>query len=342
MTAPVLAEVARRYPQTEIVLLTREFYAPFFDGIDRLAIHNINIDQGQVHRGFRGLVRLCGELRRSYRDIEAVIDLQDKIYSKLLRKFYAVRGIRTTHIDKGRAEKKALTARPESGKKVMRQLRTSVERYADAFRAAGFELPEIGTDLSLYKQRRALPQGLGLDRTPGERWIGLAPFAQHRGKVYPLDRMREVARMLSALRSEDFSVRLFIFGGGREERRLAEEMAREVDATGERCVSVVGRFSLREELDLIANLDLMVSMDSSAMHMASLVGVPVVSIWGATHPCAGFLGLGQNEEDAVGLDMGCRPCSVYGHKECWRGDYACLCELAPEEVYRRIERRMVR
>lgn len=342
MTAPVLAEVARRYPQTEIVLLTREFYAPFFDGIERLTIHNINIDQGQAHRGFRGLVRLCGELRRTYRDIEAVIDLQDKIYSKLLRKFYALRGIRTTHIDKGRAEKKALTARPGSGKKVVRQLRTSVERYADVFRAAGFELPPIDTNLTSYRQQRPVPAALGIDRstTPTDCWIGLAPFAQHRGKVYPLDRMREVARLL--LERSDRSLRLFLFGGGKEERRLAEEMAREVDATGERCVSVVGRFSLREEIDLIANLDLMVSMDSSAMHMASLVGVPVVSIWGATHPCAGFLGLGQDEEDAVGLDMECRPCSVYGHKECWRGDYACLCELAPEEVFRRIERRIVR
>lgn len=338
MTAPVLAEVAWRYPQTEIVLLTKAFYAPFFEGIDRLTIHNINIDRGQVHRGFLGLLRLYGELRRTHRKVEAVIDLQDKIYSKLLRKFYAVRGIRTTHIDKGRAGKRALTARPESGKKVMRQLRTSVERYADAFRAAGFELPPIGTDRAAYRQRRPLPTGLEIVRSEGERWIGLAPFAQHRGKVYPLDRMREVARLL--LEQSDRSVRLFVFGGGREERRLAEELAREVDPAGERCLSVVGRFSLREELDLIANLDLMVSMDSSAMHMASLVGVPVVSVWGATHPYAGFLGLGQAEADAVGLDLACRPCSVYGHKACWRGDYACLNDLPPQRICDRVWERL--
>ena len=336
MTAPVLAAFVSRWPQTEVVLLTRAFYTPFFDGIEGLKIHHIDIDRGERHRGLRGLVRLFGELRRAHREVEAVIDLQDKVYSKLLRAFYAVRGIRTYCIDKGRAEKRALTARPGRGK-VVRQLKTSVERYADVFRAAGFGLPPIETDRAAYRQRRPLPAGLGIARSEGERWIGLAPFAQHKGKIYPLDKMR---RMAERLLRDSASVRLFIFGGGREERKRAEELAAGVDGSGNRCIPVVGRFTLREEIDLIANLDGMVSMDSSAMHMASLVGVPVVSVWGATHPYAGFLGLGQSTEDAVGLDMACRPCSVFGHKECWRGDYACLNDLPPERVYERIAERL--
>lgn len=328
MTAPVLAEVARRYPQTEIVLLTRGFYEPFFDGIPNLTFHNI--DLARYHRGLKGLIRMYRELRRTYPDVGAVVDLQDKIYSKLLRKFYAFRGVRSYHIDKGRAEKKALTAMPGKGKAI-RPLRTSVERYADAFREAGFDLPPVVADLSYYRQRRPVPAGLESAGRDGELWIGIAPFAQHKGKVYPMEKMREVARMLTGHYPE---ARIFIFGGGEEERRLAEEAARETPEG--RCLSVVGRFSLREEIDLIANLDLMVSMDSSAMHMASLVGIPVVSVWGATHPYAGFLGLGQDPGDAVGLDMPCRPCSVYGHKECWRGDYACLNDLPPERVFERI------
>lgn len=328
MTAPVLMEVASRYPQTEMVLLTRGFYEPFFDGIPNLKFHNI--DLARYHRGLNGLVRLYRELREAYRDVEAIVDLQDKIYSKLLRKIYFFQGIKSYHIDKERAEKKTLTAKPGQGK-VLRPLRSSIERYADVFRVAGFDIPPIPADLSAYRQRRPLPERLGLTKGSGERWIGLAPFAQHKGKVYPMEKMRAVAKMLMQRYP---ALRIFIFGGGDEESRLAEEAARETDSG--RCMSVVGRFSLREEMDLIANLDLMVSMDSSAMHMASLVGVPVVSVWGATHPYAGFLGLGQSVEDAVGLDMACRPCSVYGHKECWRGDYACLNDLPPERVFERI------
>lgn len=328
MTAPVLAEVARRYPQTKMVLLTREFFQPFFDHLTGLQFHPV--DLADYHRGWKGLKRLWRELRAAHPDIDGIIDLQDKIYSKLLRKAYAWHGVRTWSIDKGRSEKKALTAQPGKGK-VLKQLRTSVERYADVFRAAGFELPPISTDLSSYRQQRPVPAGLGRVKAPGEHWVGIAPFAQHKGKVYPMEKMRIVARMLI---DRDPSVTIFLFGGGNEEKQLADEAAGEAPAG--RCVSVVGRFSLREEIDLIANLDLMVSMDSSAMHMSSLVGVPVVSVWGATHPYAGFLGLGQSVEDAVQLDMPCRPCSVYGHKECWRGDYACLNDLKPEVILERV------
>ena len=92
---------------------------------------------------------------------------------------------------------------------------------------------------------------------------------------------------------------------------------------------------LAEELDMIRGLRVMVSMDSANMHLASLVGTRVVSIWGATHPNAGFLGIGQSESDCVQRDLKCRPCSVYGNKRCKYGDYRCL-DIEPEEIVARI------
>jgi ADP-heptose:LPS heptosyltransferase len=73
-------------------------------------------------------------------------------------------------------------------------------------------------------------------------------------------------------------------------------------------------------------------MDSSNMHLASLTGIPVVSIWGATHPYAGFLGYGQTEENAIQLNLECRPCSIYGQKPCLRGDYACIQNITPQTI----------
>jgi ADP-heptose:LPS heptosyltransferase len=93
---------------------------------------------------------------------------------------------------------------------------------------------------------------------------------------------------------------------------------------------------MKEELALMSHLDVMVSMDSGNMHLASLVNTPVVSIWGATHPLAGFLGWNQSEKNVVQTDMPCRPCSVYGNKPCMRNDYACLNQITPESVVQRI------
>ena len=94
---------------------------------------------------------------------------------------------------------------------------------------------------------------------------------------------------------------------------------------------------MRGELTFMSTLDIMISMDSANMHLASLVGIPVVSIWGATHPYAGFMGWGQSIDNAIQIDLPCRPCSIYGNKPCMRGDYACLKNISPEQIVEKVE-----
>ena len=79
----------------------------------------------------------------------------------------------------------------------------------------------------------------------------------------------------------------------------------------------------------------MVSMDSANMHLASLYGVPVVSIWGGTHPYLGFYGWGQQMENAVQVDLDCRPSSVFGNKPCPR-NMECMNLVSPIMVYDKI------
>ena len=119
--------------------------------------------------------------------------------------------------------------------------------------------------------------------------------------------MENVIRSLSQA-----GVRVLFFGGGDRERQITEQWEKDFPGS----VSLIGKYSLREELDIIAHLDLMVSMDSSGMHMASLMGIPCLSIWGATHPYAGFLGYGQAMENCIQADHPSRPSSVYGNKPC--------------------------
>ncbi|RZK76357.1 MAG: heptosyltransferase, partial [Pedobacter sp.] len=160
-----------------------------------------------------------------------------------------------------------------------------------------------------------------------EYWIGVSPFAQHAQKVYPLAKMENVILHLAEL-----GYQLFIFGGSIEEEIIANEWANK----HQNLTSLVKRMSLAEELEFISELDLMVSMDSSGMHLASLVNIPVISIWGATHPYAGFLGYGQSISDAVQIDLSCRPCSIYGNVKCYRGDFACMNNLPEQSVISKV------
>ena len=83
-------------------------------------------------------------------------------------------------------------------------------------------------------------------------------------------------------------------------------------------------------------LDVHVSMDSANMHLGSLVGKDVISIWGATHPYAGFYGYRQRPDLAIQTCLPCRPCSIFGNKPCYRGDWACLNTIEPEQVIKKI------
>lgn len=344
MSAPVLRAFRGVYGQ-RIVMLTRGFYEPFFDGIDNFEIYNI--DLASHHRGVMGTWRLYRELRHRYRIVK-IVDLNDKLYSRLLRKFFLFfSGVRSYDIDKGRKEKKMLTRL--CGKRLV-QLTTSIERYRRAFLSAGYSF-EVPNELPARDAGRKLPAFISASSVSvapvfpvfpvfpvsseftggGVRYIGIAPFAQHRGKRIPID---TVYQFLELMRFHWPQVHIFVFGGGNQEREVAREIA-------ERCsnvTSAIGVLSLREEMDLMANVELMVSMDSSSMHLSSLVGTPVVSVWGATHPYAGFLGMGQSMENVVQVDLGCRPCSIYGHKPCLRGDYACLEQIRAEDIFSRVDR----
>lgn len=159
------------------------------------------------------------------------------------------------------------------------------------------------------------------------RVVGVAPFAQHRGKIWPIERMEELVGMLSA---KGYSV--WAFGSG-SEAAVMERWAVKYNGVE----SLAGKFTFEEELQRIRQLDVMVSMDSANMHFASCLGIPVVSIWGATHPCRGFYGWRQDPAWAVQQALDCRPCSKYGNKPCKKGDYPCLTAIEPREVMERIE-----
>jgi len=316
MTIPVLRAAKEAYPDLRIVMLTQKSYAPFFDG-SNIDFHFIDL-KGK-HKGVSGIRKLYKEIRSQY-DIDIVLDLQDKLYSMLLRRFFRWAGTPTFHIDKGRKGKKALT-RPKN--KVLKPLRSTINRYADVFAQAGYP---VSPGERLIRQTREIPSTYG---TKTGIWIGIAPFAKHQGKILPLNIIKE----LIALTLQNIpDSRIFIFGGGSQEKEIAENLQNEFG----NLESTIGKTSLTGEMDLIANLDAMVSMDSSAMHMSSLVGTPVVSAWGATHPYAGFMGFGQSEANAVGIDLECRPCSVYGNKPCARGDYACLTGIQAGQILRKV------
>lgn len=318
ITLPVLYPICRANPERRFVVLTRRFPAQIFDveRPDNLTVVGINTDN---YKGLGGLLRLARELRRDYR-IDAVADLHSVLRSHVIDAWMRLHGIAVARIDKGRGEKHALT----SGK-IHRQLTTTHARYKTVFHELG--ITARGNHFTALK-----PSGdstlLGRNKGAGERWIAVAPFSQHKGKEYPLEKVAQVVAKLAA----NQGVTVLLFGGGEKEKAALAPLAAERDNV----VNVAAiNHRLKDELRLMSQCDVMLSMDSANMHLASLVGLRVVSIWGATHPYCGFMGYGQSIDDAVQrTDLPCRPCSVFGNKPCRYGDYRCLSELNPDDIAR--------
>lgn len=326
MTVPVVYAVARRYPRVRITVLSRGYARPLFEDL----APNINFmaaDFKGEYSGLRGLNALYRRL--AAKQFTHVADLHSVLRSGYLRLRFNLGHFKVNHIDKHRKSRRRLVA--QKGK-VRQQLPTSFENYLDVFRQLGFPV-ELGDFHSIFPQEggnlNLLPKAVGPKRS-WEQWIGIAPFAAHKGKVYPKEKMREV---ISILTDRHPKARFFLFGRGREEKDTFEEWAAQMP----QCLNVSRHLeTLHQELILMSHLDVMVSMDSANMHLASLTATPVVSIWGATDPLAGFMGWGQSRDNAVCLDLDCRPCSIYGQKKCLFSDYRCMTGIKPETIAERV------
>jgi len=306
MTVPVLRAFAEQNPDVKITLISRPFFEPFFEGIPNLSF--FAFDEKNRHQGFFGLLRLFQDLNALH--IDAFADLHNVLRSKVVRTLFSLSGKKTAAIDKGRAEKSALT---RSENKIFKPLTTMFERHAKVFEQLG-----VTVDLSnpIFPEKAVLSNAILKMLVENEKIsdfsgikIGIAPFAQYDSKAYPLDLMQQVIDKLV----ENKNHKILLFGGGKKEIELLNSLSK-----GKKNVVVVaGKLKLQQELQLISNLNVMLSMDSGNAHIAAMLGVKVITLWGATHPFAGFLPFNQPLENALVADSNLfpkLPTSVFGNK----------------------------
>ena len=326
MVVPVVYSLAKQYPNIRITVLSRKFARAFFYDL----APNVDFMEADIKGEYRGVKGLNALYRRlTAKQFTKIADLHNVLRSEYLRLRFNMGRYRVEHINKHRHDRRKLVSYKN---KVRKQLRTPFENYADV-------LAQLGYPVKLEFTSLFPPEGGNLNLLPAiigpkksfEQWIGVAPTAAHSGKCYPTDRTRQIIEELLRLHPK---ARIFLFGRGRTEDKLFNTWCQDIP----QCVYVSQHLeNMYQELVLMSHLDVMLSMDSANMHMASLTATPVVSVWGATHPYGGFMGWNQPPENAIQVDLDCRPCSIYGKRPCRRGDLACMNLIKPEQIIERIE-----
>lgn len=322
MTVPVIRALIAQHSNVRVTVVSRPFFRPFFDNIDRVDF--FGVDLKKRHKGFLGLYRMFLDLKKLKIDFFA--DFHNVLRSKIVRNFFFFSGTKVAFTDKGRNEKKALT---QTENKVFKPVKPMINRHLETLKQLGFhvnlENPNFPKKLEITKN---------ITEITGSKtnlWIGIAPFAQYQTKVYPKDLMEEVILKLSRTPEH----KIFLFGGGKQEIELLNEMQQNI----ENVIVLAGKLSFEEELTVIQNLNVMLSMDSGNAHIAAMFGVPVVSLWGQTHPFAGFTPFNQPQENSLTANREkypLIPTSIYGNKEI-PGYENAMRSILPESIISRLQ-----
>jgi ADP-heptose:LPS heptosyltransferase len=314
---PVVSSIAQRYPEHHFTVVSMPLVAPLFQGLSNVDF--VAFEKRGHHKGLKGILKLFRQLQKKQK-FDCIVDLHDVLRTKILRALYVFWGVKVLVIDKGRAEKKELV---ENGYRQSKQLLPSAERYRNVFASLGLTIGAINKGLPFETITSVAP----IEKEFGVKqgyWIGIAPFTQHTGKQLPLPKIETVIDYFS--QQPDTTV--FLFGAGEKEEHQIEQWQQKYP----RVQSVVKRLPFDTEVLLMSKLTVMLTMDSGNLHLASLVDTPVVSVWGATHPYAGFYSINQASENAIQLPLACRPCSIFGNLPCRFGTYACLNDIDTKEI----------
>ena len=302
LLAPIVRSLAVQYPSLQITVLSRENFKDIFANFPE-NVHFFGADLKGKHKGIKGLIRLFREI--DYGRFDAVGDMHNVLRSRFLLFLFWLKGIQTACLHKGRISRSLLLHCH------LKPIQTMQNRHLQTLIRLGLvvDLPTTSPQENIQKDG-----------------IGIAPFAAFPTKTYPIEKMEKVVEKLCN------HTKIYLFGGGKNEKEVLESWEKKYPNV----VSCAGKYSLGEELEMMRHLKAMITMDSSNMHLASLVGTRVISVWGATHPYAGFLGWGQRLEDCVQVALPCRPCSIFGSKKCKLGTLACLKNISEDEIINRV------
>ena len=278
MTVPVISILRSTHPKIKITLLTTKFFSTLYNQIPEINFLYFE----PKHKTLQGLFGLSRKINKINPDF--IIDLHDVLRTKILRLFLINKFGHTAVVNKGRKEKKLLIRGIKS-----EPLKLMHRRYAETFEALNIKINI--DDFSYYKKIKITNHNYAF--SSNDKLIGIAPFARHQCKEYSTN------NIINFIDSLDKSWQILIFGApGNEEQKIIKLCN---NKSNRHVIS--SNYNLEQQMAIMSNLDVMISMDSANGHIASLFGIDVITIWGATHPNSGYGPLNQPKENSIVPDL---------------------------------------
>lgn len=319
---PVLKAVLALNTQVEITFVTRSEFTFIFRDIQRLNVIGVNFKKEE--KGIWGLYKLSKKLKKLHH-FDAVCDLHQILRSFILNTFFI--NIPLYKINKERSKKNKFLKNPE-----MEKLKHTTQRYLDVFKSLKLTLPSSELELLQYNYTSddsTLKTQQLVKMIQGKKIIGIAPFARHFTKTWPYEYLQEFIKKLA-----NSDVKIFLFGGMEDAIKL-----KPLEKIHSNIICLAGEYTLPEALALMREVECMVTMDSANMHFATLCNIPIISIWGGTHPGMGFYPLDPKAKiiQVPASQLDCRPCAQFGKPQCPEGHFQCMYRITPEQIVQEVQ-----
>ena len=190
----------------------------------------------------------------------------------------------------------------------LRFLRIARECGADTFNfdrsLAGVQYSTSNVQMAINRQPIKIGLCPGAEYGPAKRWLP--------------ERFAKAAEKISA----QSSVQWILFGTPRD-ATVGDQISA---ALGDHCVNRVGQTTLDQLIDELRECRLLLTNDTGTMHLAALLGVPVVAIFGSTEP--GLTSPLGNGHIVLRHHVECSPCFL---REC-PIDFRCMKAVSVQEV----------
>lgn len=322
MTATVVRLALEQNPDLHITWVTRPLLAEKIPPHPRLVFWTTDF-RGAQQTPWGVLSWIRQHMRAATaegRPVEAVADLHRNLRTRVVCAGLGWRGLRVERLVKDRIQR--------------RQLRLKGALQADGITPVTTRMAEVfqRLGLALHWTEQTAQTVLPTKVTPAAGCapkLYFAPTARHKTKQWPLNYAQELLVAWMERGGEA------VLAGSALERPELERWIK--PEWSERCTVTAG-MNNEEEAAVRRTCHVAVTLDSANLHLAVQSGLPVVSIWGGTHPKAGFVGLGHPNVhvlQAPDAAFPCRPCSIFGKSTCTLGDVPCLHAVEVKTVLER-------
>lgn len=274
----------------------------------------IAYDKRGAHRGFKGLY-LLGK-RLNYKGFDEVIIPHRYLRSSILARLTGA----PTRIGYDNAS---------GGFLLTKKIPYDKSKHEVEKLLSFVELDDFNDDkLSLYPSEveiQKIDEVWKNNSLEGKKIILVAPGSKWFTKRWPLEYFNELLKKLA--RKSEYRVILI---GGHEESMLNMY-------TDKNIINLMGKTSLLDVAELCRRSNVIVTNDSSPIHIASAFEkLHIIAIFGATTRELGFFPWSKNSEVLENNDLDCRPCGLHGGDKCPKGHFKCMLEIKPERVYERV------